>query len=90
MFAGHQLGLGGRIGGIAAQQAMLAQEPEIARPRHGIRRRRRRLVERTVVDSLTDRSRIVIKRRQQAIDVGVVKAEQAEIIGFAVEGVDLR
>ena len=90
LFAGHQLGLGSRIGGIAAQQAMLAHQPEIARPRHGIRRRCRRLVEVALVGFVTERGPIVIERRQQAIDLAVLEAEQAEIIGFAVQGVDLR
>jgi hypothetical protein len=91
VLAVHHLGNSGGIGAVAAEEAMRADEPQVAGAGDRLPRRLGRFVVGTVFACVGDiRRDIVIQRREQALDLVLVEAEQAEVVGLAVEGVDLR
>jgi hypothetical protein len=80
--AEHALDVG-EHGGVAAQQAVLAQEPEIARPRDWVRRRLGHLV------LGLGRLRPGAFERQQPLELGGVEAEQIEVEPFVAQPAEL-
>ena len=72
-----------RLGAVAAQQAMIAQQPQIARPRHRVHRRLGN-------DVFAGEAIALVERRQQPIELLLVETGEVEIEAGGVQRVQFR